>query len=154
MKLLLQRVSSASVTVAGEQIASIGRGLLVFVGVLPGDGAAQIDWLTDKMLGLRIFPDDADAADAEGAGRDMNRSVCDVDGEVLLVSQFTLAADTSKGKRPGFSSAAPPEQARELFQAFVQATQSRWRKVQTGRFGADMQVALVNDGPVTFLLER
>ena len=145
MKALLQRVTEAAVTVDGERIASIGPGLLVFVGVQPGDGPEDVDWLAGKVLALRIFAD---------ADKPMNRSVTDVGGELLLVSQFTLAADTRRGNRPGFSTAAPPEQAERLYDAFVAEVRRRWDRVATGRFGADMQVSLVNDGPVTFLLER
>lgn len=145
MKALLQRVSQASVTIDGQQVAAIGEGLLVFLGVEPGDGAAEIDWLSAKVLALRVFP---------GDGKAMNRSVSDLGGEVLVVSQFTLAADTSRGNRPGFSSAAPPELAQRLYDEFCEALHARHPHVATGRFGADMQVALINDGPVTFLLER
>lgn len=145
MKALLQRVTEASVTVDGEKVGAIGPGLLVFLGVEPDDGDAEVDWLAGKVLALRIFPD---------ADKPMNRSVTDVGGELLVVSQFTLAADTSRGNRPGFSSAAPPELAETVYEAFVAALQARGASVVTGRFGADMQVTLVNDGPVTFLLER
>ncbi len=144
MKVLLQRVSHAAVDVAGERIAEIGPGLLALVGVAPQDGDAQIRWLADKTLGLRIFPDEE---------KPMNRSVMDVGGELLVVSQFTLTADTSKGKRPGFSTAAPPEEAEQVYLRFVAELEQRM-PVQTGRFGADMQVSLVNDGPVTFMLEK
>lgn len=145
MRALLQRVSSASVRIGDRVAAEIDRGLLVFVGFFPQDSAAQVDWMADKVLGLRIFPD---------FDKPMNASVADVDGEVLIVSQFTLAADTSRGKRPGFSTAAPPAHAEALYQQFVGAVRERHGRVATGEFGADMQVALVNDGPVTFLLER
>ena len=145
MRVLLQRVSRASVSVDGDVISDIGAGLLAFIGVFPEDTEAQADWLVDKTLGLRIFPD---------ADKPMNRSVQDVGGEVLAVSQFTLAGDTSRGKRPGFSTAAPPELAEHLYDYFVERLAAQGGRVQTGRFGADMQVELVNDGPVTFLLER
>jgi len=145
VKVLLQRVLEASVTVDDERIASIGPGLLAFLGVEPDDGDAQLDWLVNKTLNLRIFPDQAKA---------MNRSLLDVGGALLVVSQFTLAGDTSRGNRPGFASAAPPELAEALYERFVERARERVAEVQTGRFGADMQVALVNDGPVTFLLER
>ena len=145
MRALLQRVREASVTVDDAVIAEIGQGLLVFLGVYPDDGPAESDWLIDKILGLRIFPD---------SDKPMNASVVDVTGEVLVVSQFTLAADTSKGKRPGFSSAAPPEHAEPLYQGFVDRMNDQYPRVSSGRFGADMQVALINDGPVTFLLDR
>jgi D-tyrosyl-tRNA(Tyr) deacylase len=138
-------VSEASVSVSGSEVARIGNGLLVLLGIYPSDAQAEIDWLADKILGLRIFPD---------AAKPMNLGVMDVQGELLVISQFTLAADVSRGRRPGFSSAAPPEIAEPLYEGFVQALTDRWPKVASGRFGADMQVALVNDGPVTFLLER
>ena len=141
---MLQRVTSASVDVDGERIAAIGPGLLVFVGVAPGDTQTQVDWLADKTLGLRIFPDN---------DKPMNRSLMDVGGELLVVSQFTLTADTSRGKRPGFSTAADPQLAEALYESYV-ARVRQSVAVQTGQFGADMQVSLVNDGPVTFLLER
>ncbi|MBH80708.1 MAG: D-tyrosyl-tRNA(Tyr) deacylase [Gammaproteobacteria bacterium] len=145
MRALLQRVNSASVSVQGETVAEISRGVLVFLGVFPEDTGEVAGWLADKTLGLRIFPD---------YDKPMNASVMDVAGELLIVSQFTLAADTSRGKRPGFSTAAAPELAEKLYSDFVAAVRDRYPRVQTGRFGADMQVALVNDGPVTFLLER
>jgi D-tyrosyl-tRNA(Tyr) deacylase len=141
---LLQRVSSATVTVGGTVVGAIGRGVLVFVGVQPGDTGAQAERLAQRLLGYRIFPDEE--------GR-MNRSVTDIAGGVLLVPQFTLAADTSRGMRPSFSSAAAPEAGRALFERLVAAVRSRHDVVATGRFGADMQVALVNDGPVTFWLQ-
>ncbi len=145
MRVLLQRVTGASVTVESSVVAEIGAGLLAFVGVFPGDGLEQVDWLVDKTLGLRIFADEQ---------KPMNRSVLDVDGSILVVSQFTLAGDTSRGRRPGFSAAAPPEQAERLYDAYADGLRKRCQNVQTGRFGAYMQIALVNDGPVTFLLER
>ena len=145
MRILLQRVSSASVAVGASVIARIGPGLLAFVGVFPGDGPEQVEWLVDKTLGLRIFAD---------GHRPMNRSVLDAGGSMLVVSQFTLAGDTSRGRRPSFSAAAPPDQAERLYELYADGLRRRCTDVQTGRFGADMQVALVNDGPVTFLLER
>ncbi|MGE0624228.1 MAG: D-aminoacyl-tRNA deacylase [Pseudomonadales bacterium] len=145
MRALLQRVSSASVRIDGETVAAIDRGLLVFLGVFPDDTVEQGDALAERILGLRIFPDD---------DKPMNRSVVEVGGGVLVVSQFTLAADVSRGRRPGFSTAAPPDVAQRLYEAFVTTLRARHAPVATGRFGADMQVALVNDGPVTFLLER
>lgn len=144
MKALLQRVSSARVEVGAETVGEIGPGLLVLVGVERDDTAADAARLADRTLDLRIFPDD---------DRPMNVSVLDTGGAVLAVSQFTLAADTRRGRRPGFSSAAPPELAEPLFDAWVEACRARCPRVETGRFGADMQVHLVNDGPVTFLLE-
>ena len=145
MRALLQRVSEASVRVDGEIVGAIDAGLLVFLGVFPDDGEAELEWMADKILGLRIFADDEKA---------MNRSVVDVGGGVLVVSQFTLAADTSRGKRPGFSTAALPDIAEPLYRRFLEILTARHQPVAAGIFGADMQVGLVNDGPVTFLLER
>jgi len=145
MRALLQRVSEASVTIAGETVATIDAGLLVLLGIFPVDGSGEIDYLVDKLLGLRIFAD---------GDKPMNRSVVDINGEVLVVSQFTLAADTSRGRRPGFSSAAAPAIAEPLYEQFVATLRERWPRVATGEFGADMQVHLTNDGPVTILLER
>jgi D-aminoacyl-tRNA deacylase len=141
---LLQRVRSASVAVDDVVIGAIDRGLLVFVGVQRADSDAQAERLAERILGYRVFGDDQ--------GR-MNRSVADIEGGVLLVPQFTLAADTSRGTRASFSSAAAPEEGRRLFEALVDAVRSRHSAVATGTFGADMQVALVNDGPVTFWLQ-
>ena len=144
MILLIQRVLSAHVSVNKDVVGQIGHGLLGFVAVEPGDDAATVRRLVDRLLAYRVFND--------GDGR-MNRSLVDVGGELLLVSQFTLAADTRKGLRPSFTSAAPPELGRALFEQVVSlAQQALPGKVATGRFGAEMQVALVNDGPVTFWL--
>lgn len=145
MKALLQRVCRASVAVDGEVIAEIGPGLLVLLGVAQGDGTDQAEWLAAKTLDLRIFADDH---------KPMNVSVLDCGGAILVVSQFTLAADTSRGNRPGFSTAATPADAEPLYQHYVTALRTRCPHVLTGRFGADMKVELVNDGPVTFMLER
>lgn len=145
MKLLLQRVSQASVSVAGEQVGAIGPGMLVLAGFQREDSEAQVSRLTERMLNYRLF------ADAEGK---TNLSVRDIAGGVLLVSQFTLAADTGRGLRPGFSLAAQPQRARELYLAMLaQLQQDSSVQVASGIFGADMQVMLINDGPVTFLLE-
>jgi D-tyrosyl-tRNA(Tyr) deacylase len=144
MKGLLQRVASARVEVAGETVGAIGQGLLVLVGVEPGDTEAQADKLLHKLLNYRVF------SDAEGR---MNRSLAEVQGGLLLVSQFTLAADTRSGMRPGFSTAAAPALALERFDYLVRQAQAAWPQAQSGRFGADMQVHLVNDGPVTFMLQ-
>ena len=140
---LLQRVSSASVTVEGDVVASIDRGILVLVAVEPADGEAQADRLAERLLGYRVFSD--------GAGR-MNLSVRDVAGGVLLVPQFTLAADTTRGTRASFSTAAEPGQGERLFSRLVHAIGARHAAVASGVFGADMKVALVNEGPVTFWL--
>jgi len=144
MKALLQRVSEARVCVAGECVGEIGPGLLVLLGLDKGDDEAAARRLLDKLLAYRVFPDEA--------GR-MNCSVTDINGGVLLVSQFTLSADTSKGLRPSFSSAMPPAEADRLYQYTLDQLNQRHGTVAAGRFGADMQVSLVNDGPVTFMLE-
>jgi D-tyrosyl-tRNA(Tyr) deacylase len=143
MKALIQRVSSAQVNVNGETVGKIGQGLLVLLGVERDDDRARAEKLLDKLLQYRIF------SDADGK---MNLSVQDVSGGVLLVSQFTLAADTNKGLRPSFSCAASPELARELYDYAVSYLQRQHNDIATGIFAADMQVQLVNDGPVTFLL--
>lgn len=143
MQLLLQRVKTAAVDVDGEQVAAISQGLLVFVGLEKEDTKLLCERAAERLLAYRLFADDE--------GR-MNRSVLDIGGSLLLVSQFTLAADTRKGLRPSFSSAMPPKDANNMFDYFVGCVQSSGLDVQTGRFGADMQVALVNDGPVTFNL--
>lgn len=146
MRIVLQRVKEASVTVEGERVSGIGGGLLLLVGVAEGDGEDAADWLAEKVAGLRIFND------AEGK---MNLGVRDVGGGVLAVSQFTLLADTRKGKRPSFVRAAPPESAEPLFDYFCQKLRAVGiAPVETGRFGAMMEVALVNDGPVTIVLEK
>ena len=144
MKALIQRVSRASVEVDEQTVGRIGRGLLVLVGVEKGDTDAQADKLLHKLLHYRVF------SDAQGK---MNLNVQQAEGELLLVSQFTLAADTQKGLRPSFSSAASPEEGERLFNYLVAQAQASDVAVATGEFGANMQVALVNDGPVTFLLE-
>ena len=144
MRAVVQRVSRASVTVAGEVTGAIERGLLVLLGVAPGDTAAQAQWLADKIVGLRIFNDD------DGK---MNRSLLDVGGSVLVVSQFTLYGDCRKGRRPSFVDAAAPPIAIPLYEAFVNGVKRLGIPVATGRFGADMQVELVNDGPVTLIVD-
>ncbi|WP_407314399.1 D-aminoacyl-tRNA deacylase [Pseudomonas sp. nanlin1] len=144
MKALLQRVSAARVEVAGEVVGQIGVGLLVLVAVEPDDNPASVDKLLHKLLNYRVF------ADEHGK---MNLSLTAVDGGLLLVSQFTLAADTQSGLRPSFSRAAPPELGAQLFDYLVARASTVHPSVATGRFGADMQVHLVNDGPVTFMLQ-
>jgi D-aminoacyl-tRNA deacylase len=141
---LLQRVNDASVTVNGQTVAEIGQGLVVLIGVVAADTPADADRLLQRLLGYRVFDD--------GAGR-MNRSIADVQGGLLLVPQFTLAAQTRKGTRPGFSGAAPPAQGLALFDHLVAAARASHSKVKTGVFGAHMQLSLSNDGPVTFWLE-
>ena len=144
MLAVVQRVREAKVAVAGRTIGEIGQGLLVLVCAERGDGEAQADKLLAKLLKLRIFSDEA--------GK-MNRSVQDVGGGLLLVSQFTLAADTRKGMRPSFTTAAPPEEGRRWFDRLVALARAAHPGVETGRFGAHMKVHLINDGPVTFRLE-
>jgi len=143
MRALIQRVSSASVTVDGETVGAIERGLLVLVCAMQGDNEDKADWLARKATKLRIFPDEA--------GR-MNLSLLDIGGSALVISQFTLAADT-KGNRPGFSSAAPPEDGRRLYERFSTTMAAEGVPVANGIFGADMKVSLVNDGPVTIWLD-
>ena len=144
MLLLLQRVSEARVEVAGETVGAIGPGLLVLAGIEPGDGAAEVARMAPRLLAYRVF------ADADGR---MNRSLADTGGGLLLVSQFTLAADTRSGLRPGFSTAAPPAQAERMFGELVAACRTLHAPgVEIGRFGSHMTVSLVNDGPVTLLL--
>ena len=145
MKLILQRVASASVYVDEKEIANINRGILVLFGVEIGDGEDQTSFLADKTLNLRIFPDDS--------GK-MNFSCVDIGGDILVVSQFTLAGDCSRGRRPGFDRAADPDTARTLYESYVELLNRSGLKVAMGRFAADMKVESVNDGPVTFLLER
>lgn len=142
---LIQRVSDASVTVDGEVIGRIGPGLLALVGIEPADGEAQVARMVERLLGYRVF------GDAEGR---MNRSLAETGGGLLLVSQFTLAADTRSGMRPGFSTAAPPSEAERVFgRLLAECRAAHAGPVQTGRFGAHMTVGLTNDGPVTFLLK-
>ena len=145
MKIILQRVTRASVAIKGERIAAISKGLLVLFGVEKHDDEEKVIFLAEKTLNLRVFPD--------GKGK-MNLSCMDICGEILVVSQFTLAGDCSKGRRPGFDNAAPPDVAQLLYQKFVQQISKSRLKIATGKFGVDMQVELINDGPVTFTLER
>ena len=144
MRGLIQRVSSAAVNIDGQCHASIGQGILLLLGIEAADGFEQSEKLISKVLSYRIF------ADAQGR---MNRSLKDINGELLVVSQFTLVADTRKGLRPGFSKAAEPEAAENCYEGFVSHLNTQYSAVATGIFGADMQVSLCNDGPVTFLLE-
>ena len=144
MKALLQRVSRASVSVGDEVVGRIGRGLVVFVGVAEGDTEKDAQYLAQKTADLRIFADDS--------GK-FNLSALDIKGELLIVSQFTLLADTKKGRRPSFVEAAPPAQAEELFRYFVEQASATGLKVETGRFQQYMQVEIHNDGPVTILLD-
>jgi D-tyrosyl-tRNA(Tyr) deacylase len=143
VKAVIQRVTAAKVTVGGETVGEIGAGLLLFLGVAPGDARANCDYLAEKILNLRIFED---------AGGHFNHSLLDVQGELLVVSQFTLLADARRGRRPSFAGAAPPELAAELYEYFIEKARAS-AKVATGRFGARMLVEIANDGPVTLILE-
>jgi len=144
MLAVVQRVSSASVTVEGKVTGSIGRGFLVLLGVMKGDDERQAEILADRICGLRIFNDEA--------GK-MNRSLSDVGGSLLVVSQFTLGADVRRGRRPSFANAAPPEEGERLYEHFCECCRGMGYEVQTGVFGAKMSVALVNEGPVTILMD-
>ena len=145
MRVLLQRVSHASVTVDGQIISQIGKGLLILLGVGQGDGEPQAEFLAEKVANLRIFEDEAGKS---------NLSVLDVKGEAIVVSQFTLYADTRKGRRPSFTDAALPEVAEPLVQRFIELLQAHGVPTQTGKFGAHMEVEIHNNGPVTVWLER
>jgi D-aminoacyl-tRNA deacylase len=144
MRACIQRVSSARVVVDGEIVGEIGRGLLVLLGVAGTDGDDDLRWMVDKVVGLRIFED------AEGK---MNLALADIGGELLVVSQFTLLGDCRKGRRPSFISAAPPEQAERVYEQFVAAARDRGVRVAMGRFRTHMHVELVNDGPVTLVID-
>ena len=145
MKALLQRVKSAGVSIGGQSYSSIEQGLLILLGVEKGDTETEAAWLAQKIINLRIFEDSASK---------MNLSVQDIKGELLVVSQFTLAGDTSRGNRPGFDNAARPDVAKPLYEYVVEELRHSGLKVETGVFQADMQVSLINDGPVTFMLEK
>lgn len=144
MRAVVQRVTSGAVTVDQKTIGSIGRGLVVLLGIRSEDGTGDTAWLADKIVHLRIFNDDQ--------GK-MNRSLADIGGEMLIVSQFTLYGDCKKGRRPGYSDAAPPEHAEPLYKTFIQQVNEHGIKTATGRFQAMMEVSLVNDGPVTLLID-
>jgi len=144
MKAVLQRVQRADVTVEGAVIGAIDRGLLVFLGVCALDDEACADYLVKKIRGLRIFPDENGKS---------NLSIADIGGEILIISQFTLYADTKKGNRPSFIEAAPPEQANSLYEYFIAQCRGEFSKVACGAFGASMKISLINDGPYTIILE-
>ncbi len=145
MKVLLQRISHASVAIDGEVVGSAGQGLLLLLGVGNGDTEAEADFLAEKCVGLRIFEDE---------NGKMNLSLADTGGQILLVSQFTLYADARKGRRPSYTDAAPPQVSEPLYEYFAEKLRSLGVHVETGRFGADMKVSLLNDGPVTIMLEK
>jgi len=145
MKIVLQRVSKASVNIGSEKAAEINKGLLILVGIENDDTVEDINWLCKKVLNLRIFPDENGV---------MNRSIINIDGEIIVVSQFTLHASTKKGNRPSYIKAAKPEIAIPLYKKFISTIEEDFGKeIKTGRFGADMQVSLINDGPVTILID-
>jgi D-tyrosyl-tRNA(Tyr) deacylase len=145
MRVVLQRVSKASVAIDGRVAGAIGRGFCLLVGFTHGDTGAQLDWMADKVVGLRLF--------ADPAGK-MNLGLTEVGGALLVISQFTLYGDAAKGRRPSFIDAARPETAIPLYQAFLEALRARGVEVAAGEFGADMQVEIHNDGPVTLILDR
>lgn len=145
MKLVIQRVANAKVEVDSEIVGEIGQGFLVLFGAGEGDNKEQADFLAEKLCNLRVFSDENDK---------MNLSIKDIDGELLVVSQFTLYADCKKGNRPSFINAAPPEEANELYEYFMDKCKNLVKNVQKGIFGADMKVSLLNDGPVTIILEK
>jgi D-tyrosyl-tRNA(Tyr) deacylase len=145
MRAVVQRVSRARVTIQGRLAGEVGRGLLILLGVTHDDTSERAKWLAEKVAGLRIFSDDDDGK--------MNRDVMEAGGGVLIVSQFTLYGDCRKGRRPSFIDAAPPDKAIPLYEAFIQAVKAQGIPVATGEFGADMQVELVNDGPVTLIVD-
>ena len=145
MKVVIQRVSQASVTIEGVKVASIGNGLLILLGIVEDDTPEDIKWLSNKIVNLRVFGDENDI---------MNRSLLDVNGEIIAVSQFTLHASTKKGNRPSYIKAAKPETAIPLYETFIKQLElDLGKKVQTGQFGADMKVDLINDGPVTIIID-
>ncbi len=144
MKAVIQRVTHASVKVDGETVGSCGQGFLILLGVMAGDDEKEADKLVNKTVNLRIFEDE---------NGKMNKSVSDIGGEILIVSQFTLAADTAKGLRPSFTPAADPETGKRLYEHFIEKIKESGLKTETGQFGANMQVALINDGPVTIWLK-
>ncbi len=144
MKVLIQRVKEASVTIDNSLYSQIKTGILALVGIEKGDSSEQIEKMAAKLVNLRIFPDENDK---------MNKSILDIHGEMLIVSQFTLCGNCKKGTRPSFDDSAPPEVANELYENFIEKIKSHGVETQTGKFGAMMEVALINDGPVTFMLE-
>lgn len=156
MRVVIQRVKSSQVTVNGEIVGKIGRGLNLLVGIAPTDTEAELDWMARKCLELRIFPGEekSDCAPRSAKSDRWERSIQEIEGELLVVSQFTLYGDCRKGRRPSFSDSAPPNQAEELYEQFVAKLRASGLRVETGKFGAMMQVSIENDGPVTLWLEK
>ena len=146
MRIIIQRVTSSQVSVEGKVIGKIGRGLNLLVGIAPTDTVKEIDWLINKCLNLKLFPD--------AEGKPWAQSVQDIEGELLVISQFTLYGDCRKGRRPSFSGSAKPDAAKALYNQFVERLRQKYPAVQTGEFGAMMQVDIANDGPVTLILDR
>ena len=154
MKVVVQRVRSSRVEVHQQVVGSIDRGLNILVGIAKGDTEAEIEWMAQKCLNIRIFPDkDGNTRSAQGTQR-LNRSVQDINGSILVISQFTLYGDCRKGRRPSFDRASHPQDAERLYEYFVQCLQSSGLNIETGQFGASMQVFIENDGPVTLVIER
>ncbi|MEM6837247.1 MAG: D-aminoacyl-tRNA deacylase [Cyanobacteria bacterium P01_C01_bin.120] len=154
MRVLIQRVTHSQVSVQDKVIGKIGRGLTLLVGITATDTAAELDWMAQKCLNLRLFTPASEQAQNQAASQRREASVQEIGGEILVVSQFTLYGDCRKGRRPSFVQAAPAEQAAPLFEQFVEKLRASGLRVQTGKFGADMQVEICNDGPVTLWLER
>ena len=146
MRIILQRVTASSVSVADKTIGSIGRGYNLLLGITATDSETELDWLIQKCLNLRLFPD--------GDGKSWSQTIQDINGEILVISQFTLYGDCRKGRKPSFSNAAPPDQAEKLYNQFIDRLNFTGLKIASGQFGADMQVTIENDGPVTLILER
>ncbi len=146
MRIILQRVTASSVSVADKTIGSIGRGYNLLLGITATDSETELDWLIQKCLNLRLFPD--------GDGKPWSQTIQDINGEILVISQFTLYGDCRKGRKPSFSKAAPPDQAEKLYNQFIDRLNFTGLKIASGQFGADMQVTIENDGPVTLILER
>ena len=154
MKVVVQRVRSSRVEVNGKVIGSIGKGLNVLVAIAKGDTEAEVEWMSQKCLNLRIFPEAGGDTCSEQENQRLNQSIQDIQGDILAISQFTLYGDCRKGRRPSFDRAAPPQTAKQLYQYFVDCLRQSGLTIETGEFGASMQVSIENDGPVTLVIER
>ena len=154
MKVVVQRVRSSHVEVKETVIGSIGKGLNILVGIAKGDTEVEMEWMAQKCLNLRVFPDESDDTRSAQESQRLNRSVQDINGELLVISQFTLYGDCRKGRRPSFDRAAYPQDAERLYQYFVDCLRTSGLTVETGEFGASMQVCIENDGPVTLVIEQ